>query len=152
MPFHPQVDDQLTIGDVVYQFAEHPAAPEMPYGQAGRQAVVYQLVAGDEHRTLKVFKPRYRFPGLVSLAQRIAPYADLPGLSVCRRVVLSARQHRKLLRQLSWPKNTSVLKSTVMEVESRVADHAESGELMGTADEITLYDQTPRRRFGGCPL
>ena len=99
MPFHPQVDDQLTIDDVVYRLAEHPAAPGMPYGQEGRQAVVYQLIAGDERRALKVFKPRYRLPGLVSLAQRIAPHADLPGLSVCRRAVLSARHHRELLRQ-----------------------------------------------------
>src|SRR5215210_1849723 len=54
--FHPAVDDKLSINGVVYSIAEHPAARGIPYGQEGRQAVVYQLVAGDERRALKVFK------------------------------------------------------------------------------------------------
>jgi len=72
----------------------------MPYGQEGRQAVVYQLVAPDgEKRALKVFKPQYRVPSLVSQADRLATFAGLPGLSVCQRTVLSARRHIDLLRQ-----------------------------------------------------
>jgi len=45
MPFQPQVNQALTIGDVTYHVAEHPAAPGIPYGQEGRAATVYQLVA-----------------------------------------------------------------------------------------------------------
>jgi trigger factor len=49
----------------------------MPYGQEGRQAIVYRLSASDgEQRALKVFKPRYRSPGLVSLAERLE--GDVP--------------------------------------------------------------------------
>jgi len=100
MPFHPQVGDQLTVDGTAYHIAEHPAAPGIPYGQEGRQAIVFQLVAeSGEKKALKVFKPRYRFPGLVSLAEQIAPYAGLPGLQVCQRKVLSARRHGALLRQ-----------------------------------------------------
>ena len=108
MPFHPQVGDQLNIDGVIYRIAEHPAAPGIPYGQEGRQAIVYQLVAsspdagegqGGGLRALKVFRPRYRVPALVTLADRIAAFAELPGLLVCRRTVLSARRHKDLLRQ-----------------------------------------------------
>ena len=45
MPFHPQVGDQLNIDGVIYRIAEHPAAPGMPYGQAGRRAIVYALTS-----------------------------------------------------------------------------------------------------------
>ena len=46
-----------------------------------------------------MFKPRHRLPALVGQAARITPLADLPGLQVCRRTVLSARRHRELLRR-----------------------------------------------------
>jgi len=100
MPFQPQVDQGLVIGNVTYHIAEHPAAPAMPYGQEGRQAIVYQLVAQDgAGQALKVFKPRYRLPALAGLADRIAPFAALPGLQVCRRTVLTPQRHAALLRQ-----------------------------------------------------
>jgi len=41
---------------------------------------------------LKVFKPRYRIPALVTLADRLAAFADLPGLQVCRRTVLTMQR------------------------------------------------------------
>ena len=100
MPFRPQVDDQLTINGTTYRTTEHPAAPGVPYGQEGRQAIVYQLTADDDaRRALKVFKPRYRLPALVSLAGKLKRFADLPGLSVCRRTVLSPQRHGDLLGQ-----------------------------------------------------
>jgi hypothetical protein len=100
MPFNPQVDEVLVIEDTAYRIAEHPAAPGIPYGQEGRQAVVYQLITEDgEKRALKAFKPRYRLPGLVSLADRFASFAELPGLLVCDRTVLSTRTHAELLRR-----------------------------------------------------
>lgn len=116
MSFQPNTDDALTIDDVAYRIAGHPAAPGMPYGQEGRQGIVYQLIApssgpgqapssasgedqGGGHRALKVFKPRYRVPGLVALADHIGSFASLPGLAVCRRSVLSPRHHAALLHE-----------------------------------------------------
>lgn len=100
MAFHPQVGDSLSIDGAIYQVAEHPAAPGIPYGQEGRQAIVYQLVTQEgDRRALKVFKARYRLPALVSLADQLAPFAGLPGLQVCQRIVLSPRRHEGVLRQ-----------------------------------------------------
>ena len=91
---------ELPVDGMVFVIAEHPAAPGMPYGQEGRQATVYQVVsASGERRALKVFKPRFRVPALVTLSQRLVPFATLPGLAVCRRTVLSARRSPDLLRQ-----------------------------------------------------
>jgi len=100
MNFRPEAEQELTIDGVTYRIAEHPAAPGIPYGQEGRAGIVYQLVAQDgEKRALKVFKARYRIPALVSLADKLAPFADLPGLQVCQRTVLSTLRHEELLRQ-----------------------------------------------------
>jgi len=100
MTFQPQINQELTIDHTPYHVAEHPAASGIPYGQEGRAATVYKLVVQDgEPQALKVFKPRHRLPALVGQAAKIAPLAELPGLSVCRRIVLSARRHGELLRQ-----------------------------------------------------
>ena len=111
MPFRPNVNDQLTIDSVSYYIAEHPAAPGIPYGQEGRQGIVYALASAPGGRqaggqapaamaaALKVFKPHYRFPALAGMADKLAPYADLPGLTVCRRVVLTPQRHGDLLNQ-----------------------------------------------------
>ena len=100
MPFQPQANQELAVDGVTYHVTEHPGAPGIPYGQEGRQAIVYQLAAQDgDAQALKVFKPRYRLPALVGQATKIAALADLPGLQVCRRTVLSARRNRDLLRQ-----------------------------------------------------
>ena len=45
MPFQPQVNQELTIDNITYHMAEHPAAPSIPYGQEGRQALVCQSAA-----------------------------------------------------------------------------------------------------------
>lgn len=99
MAFQPQVNQTITINGTVYRIAEHPAAPGMPYGQEGRQATVYQVVTDGKYRALKVFKPRYRLPALVALADQLAPFADLPGLQVCKRLVLTPQRQSDLLRQ-----------------------------------------------------
>jgi len=98
MAFQPKVDDELWIDGTSYRITEHPAIPGHPYAQEGRQGVVYQLVSGDQRRALKMFKPMYRVPALVSLADRIACFAELPGLEVCSRTVLSATHHGELLQ------------------------------------------------------
>jgi hypothetical protein len=98
MPFQPEVDQEFVIDAIAYRVARHPASPTLVYGQEGRQGTVYQLVATSDRRALKVFKPRHRVPAMVTLAERLAAFSDLPGLAVCRRVVLSARRHTELLR------------------------------------------------------
>ena len=99
MTFQPSVNQELSIDGTLYRIAEHPAARGVPYGQEGRQATVYCLVGPDgEQRAVKVFKSRFRVPSMVSLAKRLAFFADLPGLSVCRRTVLTPQHHSNLLR------------------------------------------------------
>jgi formylglycine-generating enzyme required for sulfatase activity len=102
MPFRPNPNDKLTIGDRTYRFAEHPAAPGMAYGQSGRRGTVYQLIddAGDAW-ALKVFLRQFREPRLVGQAERIKTYTSLPGLKACERQVLTGSQHASLLRNQS---------------------------------------------------
>ncbi|MBN1920211.1 MAG: hypothetical protein JW892_03120, partial [Anaerolineae bacterium] len=99
MSFRPNSNDELTLSDTVYRISEHPAAPGMPYGQTGRAGTVYKLTSAEGDYALKVFQPRFRVPALVSLTERLAPYAALPGLQVCNRVVLTPQRHNALLRQ-----------------------------------------------------
>jgi len=100
MAFRPNIGDQLEIDQTIYRVTEHPAAPGMPYGQEGRQGVVFQLVDERQNRlALKVFKPRFRVPSLVGSTARLATFATIPGLAVCARTVLTPRQHTALLRQ-----------------------------------------------------
>ena len=99
MTFQPQPNQTLTIAGGAYRVAEHPAAPGMPFGQEGRKAIVYQLIAGGEARALKVFKPRFRSPALVAQAERLAAFANIPGMRVCDRVVLTPQAQTALLRE-----------------------------------------------------
>ncbi|MEI6776377.1 MAG: hypothetical protein WCK70_05720, partial [Chloroflexales bacterium] len=99
MAFRPNIDDVLEIDDTSYRVAAHPAAPGMPYGQEGRQGIVFQMIAQDGTcRALKVFKPRFRIPALVTNSLRLAAFANIPGLAVCSRIILTPRQHTLLLR------------------------------------------------------
>lgn|GEM_PF-6488377 len=98
MPFQPQVNQEFVLDGVTYRMAEHPAALGMPYGQEGRQATVYQLVSSQERRAPKVFKARFRAPALVSLSDRLRPYAKLSGLAACHRSVLTPERHASLLK------------------------------------------------------
>lgn len=101
MSFQPHPNQDLTIDGSVYKVAEHPAAPGIPYGQEGRAATVYQLVAGSgsENRALKVFKPRFQVPLLVSLSKRLGKFADLQGLQVCNRSILTPQRNGELLAE-----------------------------------------------------
>jgi hypothetical protein len=97
--FRPNVGDAIQIDGVAYAIAEHPAAPGMPYGQESRAGVVYLLSAGRDRRALKVFRTRYQTPSLVSLSERLEPFSALPGLRVCKRMVITARKHIQLVRE-----------------------------------------------------
>jgi WD40 repeat protein len=101
MSFRPNVHDELIIDGVAYRIAEHPAAPGFPYGQEGRAGIVYclQNPATASKAALKVFRARFRTPALVSQAEKLAAFADLPGLTVCRRTVLTPQRNADLLRR-----------------------------------------------------
>jgi tRNA A-37 threonylcarbamoyl transferase component Bud32 len=99
MGFAPTVDATLAIDGTMYRFLPHPTAPNVPHGLEGREAIVYQVSGGDGRYALKVFKPRYRVPSLVSLSERLAQLAVLPGLRASRRIVLNATKHTGLLRE-----------------------------------------------------
>ena len=102
MPFQPQPFQKLIINNQTYQVMEHPAAPGMPYGQEGRQAIVYQLGLvggqGGNPAGLKVFKPRYQLSNLPNLTGQLAHFAALDGLQVCWRTVLTSQNHPTLLQ------------------------------------------------------
>ncbi len=98
MAFQLEVNQEIALGGVTYLVAEHPVAPGMPYGQEGRQAIVYKLVAGDHNKALKVLKPRFRVPGMVGLSRRLASFANIPGLQVCQRTVLTPQTYSAVLR------------------------------------------------------
>lgn len=99
MAFEVEVGQEIQIDGVSYHFAGNPVVPSIPFGQEGKAAVVYKLTGENDQRALKVFKQRFRVPSLVSLSTRLAAFADLPGLTVCRRSVLTSRNNHALLRQ-----------------------------------------------------
>lgn len=93
-----RANEAFNLNHAHYQFCEHPSAPGLPYGQEGRRATVYQLIADDGSlHALKVFKPRFREPRLVAVGEKLGPYAMLPGLQVCQRTVLTGSRHPELL-------------------------------------------------------
>jgi hypothetical protein len=106
MPFRAEPHQEIVINGAAYEIAEHPAAPGMPYGQEGRQAVVYRIFlkgapaaekGGGASFAIKVFKPHFRLPSLVSLTERLGRYASVPGLGVCKRTVITPRNNADLL-------------------------------------------------------
>jgi hypothetical protein len=99
MAFQARVNQLLRIDEVSHYIVEHPSVPGMPYGQEGRQAIVYQLASDLGKRALKVFKSRFITPSSVTLADHLATLAHLPGLQVCQRVVLTPQRHASLLRE-----------------------------------------------------
>ena len=98
MVFKPEPGSILSIEKSNYSIVEHPLAPGMPYGQEGRRAVVYQLLEEKgEKFALKVFKTRFRVPGMVGVAEQLEPYTKVRGMQACERTVLTASRNRDLL-------------------------------------------------------
>lgn len=98
--FIPRVNETLTIGNETYYFTAHPAAKDMPYGQTGRKATVFQLQGRDgKKRALKVFMQKYRLEENLFKASELLKYAAFPGLSTCERFVISNRQFPSLIKQ-----------------------------------------------------
>lgn len=95
------INDELNIGNSIYQVAEHPTAPGMPDGQEGRTATVYRLVdkKNGQNMALKAFKLEYRTPSMVRLSQKLAPLSSLPGLEACKHTILTTNAHSQLLKK-----------------------------------------------------
>ncbi len=101
MSFRPTINATIAISTQEYIFQEHPAAKGMVYGQSGKRATVYQLrnLQG-ELFALKVFIPAFRTPETEQSAVKLATFADLPGLQVCTRLVLSEKNNLQLLQKV----------------------------------------------------
>ncbi|MCI3922783.1 hypothetical protein MO973_21375 [Paenibacillus sp. TRM 82003] len=101
MPFQPSAGDVVTIQGTAYRIGEHPAFQDVPYGQEGRQGTVYRLLPAEgdrQPRALKVFKPKFRNPTMVYLAEQTEAFAKLNGLSVCSRYVITPEEDAELLK------------------------------------------------------
>lgn len=95
MPFRPAVHDILTIDGLTFVIPPHPQSAMYPFAQEGGRATVYRLNAGDQVRAIKVFKPAYQTPQVAETAMRMRPYASLPGLGVCDRIVLQPDAYQR---------------------------------------------------------
>lgn len=96
--FEPRTGETLQIDSERYTIAPHPNAPDVPYGQEGRQATVYKLLSDKGQWALKVFKPRYRQPYIARISGLMSRYSHLPGMAVCGRKVVSHRKDMELLK------------------------------------------------------
>lgn len=104
MSFQPRAGDTLELRTAAYRFLEHPAAPGMPYGQEGRQGIVYKLEKigrGRQEAALKVFRPRFRDDTLLQQPEAYKAIVGIPGLSVAKRTVLSERKEPELIAEHS---------------------------------------------------
>ena len=84
MAFIPKLNTKISIQNSTFTFTEHPSAKNMPYGQMGKRATVYQL--RDERGkllALKVFRKNYQTADMVGICQRLSPFSRRPGLEVC---------------------------------------------------------------------
>ncbi|UOY91682.1 hypothetical protein MUG87_14445 [Ectobacillus sp. JY-23] len=95
MSFQPQVDEQITLFGRTYKIAKHPAVVgiDIPYGQEGRQGIVYQLYTDSDKAALKVFRSRFR-DGRTEGDTR---YQYFPGLTVSERLKITKQNHKHLI-------------------------------------------------------
>ena len=100
MPFRPTVGSSIQASQTTLTFSEHPSAKNMPYGQAGRKATVYQVVDGQGIKyALKVFTRAFQSTQTERGAKSLKAFVDLPGLGVCRRLVVTPDNHASLLEK-----------------------------------------------------
>ncbi|MFX3625535.1 MAG: tetratricopeptide repeat protein [Ectobacillus sp.] len=99
MNFQPQADDKIKLFGRTYKFAKHPAVAgiDIPYGQEGRQGVVYQIYSEhDVKAALKIFRSRFQQTEAAEKKPFSAQYV-LPGLHVWERLYITKANHRELL-------------------------------------------------------
>lgn len=103
MAFYPEVNQKITIFGDAYSVSPHPMVADIPYGQEGRQAIVYCLSQQGERNSkqlaIKVFKSAFQSQRFNKLARDLTPLAQIPGLSVCHRTVLTSENSSELLSQ-----------------------------------------------------
>ncbi len=97
--FNPTLGTRLIINGREYRFAPHPAAPSLVWGQEGRHAIVYRMQDHGEDYALKVFKPAFRHEGLLSTAQALWTYHELPGMRVCQQAIITAESFPDLVAE-----------------------------------------------------
>ncbi|MBO1628291.1 tetratricopeptide repeat protein [Bacillus arachidis] len=111
MGFRPEVGEKISFHTDVYSFTKHPAVIgiEMPYGQEGRQGIVYQLQHENspERIALKVFKERYR-DEKHQLAF-LKPLSHLVGLKVCSRYIVTKEEHTAAIEKSEELANSIVM-------------------------------------------
>ncbi len=99
--FQARRDTVLWIGPVRYRFVPHPLFPneDEVFVLEGGQALIYQLqeMETGQFYALKVSKPSYRDEQMARVATALARYANLPGLSVGRRLCLTRATHPELI-------------------------------------------------------
>ena len=98
MDFRPTVGALLTIDNINYKFTEHPVAIGMPYGQSGRRATVYQIAdENGKFYAIKIFTQAFRDPRVADGVDLLKTYAEMPGLEVCERYVITPENHPELV-------------------------------------------------------
>jgi hypothetical protein len=99
--FQPRRDTLLWIGPTRYRFLPHPLFPQEDevFVLEGGQALIYQVqeVESGKFYALKVSKPSYRGEQMAKVAAALTKYANLPGLSVSRRLCLTKATHPELI-------------------------------------------------------
>src|SRR3954453_7842051 len=85
MPFRPRPGDSIEIDGITVTFTANPQIPRFAYSQEGRVARVYRIDGAQRSCTLKVFKEMHQSESTAASAERLAPYAGLPGMRVCQR-------------------------------------------------------------------
>ncbi|MCD1257398.1 hypothetical protein B5M42_000925 [Paenibacillus athensensis] len=101
MGFRPEVHTRLTINGINYVVGEHPLAPGVPYGQEGRQGIVYLLYTQDKRqkKAMKVFRSKFVNASMVFQTQQLAKHAGLKGLTACERLVVTPQNNTEQLGQ-----------------------------------------------------
>ena len=99
MRFDPSVGNTIKIDDTTFGFMAHPVAPDIVYAQEGRQGTVYKLAYDSSYYALKVFHGAFRTRDIVTRAEKLTSYTQIPGLLACRRTVLTPARHAELLAQ-----------------------------------------------------
>jgi hypothetical protein len=95
--FNPTLETRLFVEDRNFTFAPHPAIPSMVWGQEGRHATVYRIVAEGESYGLKVFRPAFRHEGLITAAESLWTFHELPGMQVCKQAVITRAGYPELV-------------------------------------------------------
>lgn len=98
MAFRPGVGDKILINSEKFNFAEHPAAKGMPYGQTGRRATVYRITNSEKTSSaLKVFTLAFRKEQIAKNARKLNQISRIAGLHAAARYVIQEKRDAELI-------------------------------------------------------